>query len=84
MKPTVGRIVHWFPDGAPEGQAGIYGDQPYAAIITHVHDDDCVNLLPFVKDHGQAQRNFCVPQTSVCRRGTPQATTHSWDWPPRV
>lgn len=49
MKPTVGRIVHYW-----------YGkSEPRAAIITAVHSDTCVNLTTFLADGGTE------PQTSV-------------------
>ena len=37
IEPTVGRIVWYHP-----GPTGVH-----AAIITHVHGDDCVNLVIF-------------------------------------
>lgn len=37
MKPTIGRIVHWY---------GYGGTGPYAAIITDVHEDT-VSLTVF-------------------------------------
>ena len=39
MKPTVGRIVHVYLN-----QEEVDEKTPHAAIITHVHDNDIVNL----------------------------------------
>lgn len=42
IKPTVGRIVHYWPslrDPGPDPKG-----QPLAAIVAHVHSDVCVNL----------------------------------------
>ena len=41
IKPTVGRVVWYYPAGAYSGQ------QPSAAIITHVENDSRVNLAVF-------------------------------------
>ena len=62
QKPTIGRIVHYKVDDG--------GIAP--AIITRVHNDDCVNLRIFLDGRP------CESRTSVVRgdgRG-------QWDWPP--
>lgn len=41
IKPTVGRIVWYWP--GPDVSLG-NGDQPCSATVTHVHDDRLVNL----------------------------------------
>jgi len=43
IKPTVGRVVWYFPTGKSEAS----GDQPLAAIIACVWSDTCVNLAIF-------------------------------------
>jgi hypothetical protein len=43
IKPTVGRIVWMWPNGRVEGE------QPFAAIVTHVHSDEIVNLCAFTE-----------------------------------
>lgn len=35
MKPSIGRIVHYFADDS---------DLPHAAIVTRVHSEQCVDL----------------------------------------
>lgn len=52
IKPTVGRIVHFFRE---------YGVEPMAAIIANVWSDTCVNLAVF--DH--FGRPWMEPPTSV-------------------
>lgn len=41
IKPTVGRVVWYYPKGHTNGE------QPHAAIIAHVWSDTCVNLAIF-------------------------------------
>lgn len=41
IKPTVGRIVHFYPAGE-KGNEG-----PFAAIITHVWSDTLINIAAF-------------------------------------
>lgn len=44
IKPTVGRVVWFYPAGHQEGE------QPLAAIIAHVWSDTCVNLAIFCRN----------------------------------
>lgn len=48
MAPTVGSVVHYYPARSFHGVARD-DDQPCAAIICHVIDDDTVNLVIFDK-----------------------------------
>jgi hypothetical protein len=41
IKPTIGRIVWFYPRGHKAGE------QPLAAIVAHVWSDTCVNLAIF-------------------------------------
>jgi hypothetical protein len=43
IKPTVGRVVWYYKPGAQ------HTDQPYAALISYVHSDTCINVGGF--DH---------------------------------
>ena len=73
MKPTVGRIVHyWVVD--PYGNV-----VPRAAIITHVWSDECVNLHVFGDGTfgGEDQKITSVVKTEA---NNPM----SWSWPERV
>lgn len=48
IKPTVGRVVHYFPAKSKyEFGFSIFGGHPHAAIVTAVHSDTCVNLAVF-------------------------------------
>jgi hypothetical protein len=75
-EPTVGRIVHYWPDDleqvAPEFGV-IDASQPFAAIVTFVHDQYVVNLV--VTDHyGNMRARSSVPWgRSYGRSG--------WVWP---
>lgn len=40
IKPTVGRVVWYYKDGAAQMSAG----QPCAAQIAYVHSDTCINI----------------------------------------
>lgn len=41
IKPTIGRVVWFYPAGHSSGQ------QPNAALITYVHSDTMINLAAF-------------------------------------
>jgi hypothetical protein len=49
IKPTVGRVVWYRPNGAID-------KQPHAALITHVWSENCVNLAIFDSDGHPYQR----------------------------
>lgn len=72
MKPTVGRIVHYYGKDA----YGDNGEGPYAALVTKVHSDTCVNLMVFMAG--------MTPASSV-QGGDDQQSGMSqrWEWPPR-
>jgi hypothetical protein len=76
MKPTVGRIVHYFP-------AGYMGGPPLAAIIVHVWGDTLVNLAVFGR-----QGNLLSPPAhavALLEEGSPIPSNKSyWKWPERV
>lgn len=46
IKPTVGRVLHYYPHGSHPST----GEQPRAAIVAYVWDDRCVNLMIIAKD----------------------------------
>ncbi len=68
MKPTVGRIVHYY-----------YCEVIYAALIVYVHptvdDKDLINLVFWDADGNQ--------HTRIGLTDTPGGFGH-WGWPPRV
>lgn len=47
IKPTVGRVVWYYPGGEIAKAAG---DQPRAAIVAHVHHDRSINIAWFGRD----------------------------------
>jgi hypothetical protein len=60
ISPTVGRVVWYTPVDNDEPERVVdHGDQPFAAIVTYVHNDRMVNLAVF-GHNGVAQ-----PRTSV-------------------
>lgn len=74
QQPTVGRIVHYFP---ADGSA--LDSEPFAAIVTRVWSDECVNLFICDDGSGRITRNI---ETSLERSDAPKAGC--WMWPPRV
>jgi hypothetical protein len=74
MKPSVGRIVHfWSPDAEAMG----YVNEPVPAIITSVLNDDVVSLVVF-RDGMDP-----VPQQNVTF-SEDESGGIRWFWPPRV
>ena len=57
IKPTVGRVVWFFPTGKSHER----GDQPLAAMISCVWSDTCVNLF-IIDGNGRPIQN---PPTSI-------------------
>ena len=68
MSPTVGRIVHYYDPGL--NGLGSNDEGPYAAIITHVHDDSCVDLTVFPS--GEIGHQELVVLNGHAQR---------WEWP---
>lgn len=68
QKPSVGRVVHYVSSLG----------QHWAAIITHVWSDSCVNLAVF-DSNGVASN-----ATSVCYDGDALPPAYTWHWPERV
>lgn len=69
QKPSLGRIVHFHP-GTPDGE-------PFAAIITKVWSDICVNLEVF----GLGPPNKWP--TSVLHESA-AGGSQRWSWPSRA
>lgn len=44
IKPTIGRIVWFYPYGRSQVEAK---EQPHAAIIAYVHSAECINIAYF-------------------------------------
>lgn len=89
MKPTVGRVVHFYSDHLPDQGfgAGGFNDQgkgPYAAVVTQVfnNDDGSVSYANL-----KVSPPFSAPfdEGSVPEKGSTYDTTGSryWEWPPR-
>ena len=78
MKPAIGRIVHFHDLTSPTGAGMPYVDT-FAAIITAVHSDTCVNLTIFYPN-GDTRGVSSVSLDGDVGTHTP----YSWSWPPRV
>lgn len=76
QRPSIGRIVHfyatWLEDFQPNGNG------PYAAIVTRVHSDNCVDLQPFGAPGAREV------QSSVVEKASAQGASAWWEWPPRT
>jgi hypothetical protein len=59
IKPTVGRVVHYWVGGAPRGQ--IPPPQPQAAIIAYVHPGERHIAIAWFDSLGQARNESFVP-----------------------
>lgn len=70
MKPSIGRIVHYFSYGTPGGE---YKNEQRAAIVTGVVDDETVHLCVLNPTGMFFNMN--------AKKGT---SGGQWDWPPRV
>ena len=73
MKPTVGRIVHFYAPSGCVGPESLSG--PYAALVTGVNDDASINLTTF------GPTGSIYPQLRIEHADTP--TPGCWNWPPR-
>lgn len=79
MKPTVGRIVHFY-SSQPADQANSAGNGPYAAIITQVWSDTCVNLVVF---GGDGSVKCFTSVTDHLPEDVANMQGRAWQWPPR-
>jgi len=74
MKPTVGRIVHFYNEAYGEDEHNWAGCGPYAAIVAQVHSDSCASLVVFPAFSPMFQEG------SVSE-GAPGSGRY-WCWPP--
>lgn len=72
MAPTVGRIVHVYTTDKTRQFNGV-GEGPYAALVTQVFSDVCINARVFPAFGEPWETSSCMPETAP----------HRWAWPPR-
>lgn len=77
IKPTVGRVVWFWPSKAADAQEPT---QPYAATVAYVHSDTCVNLS--VVDH--SGRQFAATSVPLLKDGEVATTPTGYycEWMP--
>lgn len=75
MKPTVGRIVHFYR--AMLGAADGVFEGPWPAIVVQVHGEHCVSLHAWKRDNIQEFASSVMHKDLVG-----DASTY-WEWPPR-
>ena len=80
QKPSIGRVVHVCHSGLR-----------YAATITYVHSDTCVNVggfdhngYPFQKTSCLFEQENVTPEDAVARPNHINIQHNNWTWPPRV
>ncbi len=78
MKPTVGRIVHFYTGDTSKHFNG-QGEGPYPAIITQVFDGALYSNLKVLPPFEGAYDEGSVSHLDDCSDGT----TRYWVWPPR-
>ena len=78
MKPTIGRIVHYYPTASDHPQDFLNQKlgEPIAAVIVKVWTEECVNLRLISDSDSTAWI------TSICYDEA--HSEMSWSWPPRV
>ena len=74
MKPTIGRIVHYY-----ESPKGILPNPPLAAVVTHVYGAGeetmvCLTVFP----------PFSSPYARTSIQYSESPAPGCWSWPPRV
>lgn len=72
IKPTVGRVVWFWPQG------NMIGGQPCAAIIAYVHSDRCVNI-GYLSPSGLAMFGTSV---TLVQEGEPYPNDRFCEWTP--
>lgn len=76
MKPTIGRIVHFYDFTLAADANNSVGPGPYAAIVTQVFAGPYVNLKVFVPFGDDRHEGSVAEKTG----GTP--ASRYWTWPP--
>lgn len=76
QKPSIGRMVHYYPKNAPAGK------KCYPATITHVNDNGTVNLH-VCNDGAFRLLSSSIPVNVPLQQNDEEAEGY-WAWPPRV
>ena len=83
IKPTVGRIVNYFPHVENDRVDPSSGKaQPYPAIITHVWDDSVVNLAVFNDCSFPLKPDALSPMSVSLLGDGVEPTGRCWQWMP--
>jgi len=74
IKPTIGRVMWYWPNKK------FRREQPMAAIVTWVHDDNMVNLFAMNPDGSDGG----VPNVPIVQDGSPHTAgdSHYCEWMP--
>lgn len=76
ITPTIGRVVWFYPEATPAGHPE---DQPFAALVTYVHSDRCINVAAF--DHNGDPLKYT--SVRLLQQGDPKPASGSYaQWMP--
>jgi hypothetical protein len=81
MKPTIGRIVIYYPSAVEREVFNNY-QTTAPAVITAVWSDTCVNLK-IIYDGIADRWKTSVPKVDEFSKAAP-ANEYHWDWPTKV
>lgn len=88
-KASIGRIVHYYQGDyecqPPNAQGrGTNGTRLHPAMITHVHTDQCVNLMVFWDGGGPTAKTSMTELPDEVFAEGMHCTNSGWRWPERV
>lgn len=83
MKPTVGRIVHFYTKNTSRHFNGA-GEGPYAAMIVQAHGDRCASLRVFPPFAEEYTAGSVMLADESSGPGFAEASYERFEWPPRV
>lgn len=88
---SIGRVVHYYqgdwegPNGFQTAKwRGTNGTRYHPAMITHVHTDDCVNLMVFWDASTPTSKTSMTRLPDEVFAEGMHCTNSGWRWPTRV
>jgi hypothetical protein len=78
IKPTVGRVVWYWPSSTADRELCSGGDQPLAALVTHVWSDSCINIAGFDANGVSFNRTSVL----LVQDGNPKPDAQYAEWMP--
>jgi len=87
MRPTIGRIVHYYEGDSEAGGrhgSGTNGTRFHPAVITRVWSDTCVNLTVFFDGAAIGNRTSTSELPDAVFAEDVHCTNSGWRWPARA